>query len=144
MPEMMTTIEIDAPVARVWQELMDLAHWPHWNFAVRHLRGPIAEGRTTRAELSVYGLSIPIDVEIVRIEPERELAWVGPRRTLRRLASGEHFFRLEALPGDRTRLVQGERFEGPAMPLLWRGLAPELHHLYGRSNEALKARIEAI
>ena len=143
MPELMTTIEIDAPASRVWDELMDLEHWPHWNFAVRQLRGPINEGRTTRAELSVFGLSVPIDVQITRIDPERELSWVGPGRMFRQLASGEHFFRLEALSAERTRMVQGERFSGPGMPLIWRPLAPELHHLYGRSNEALKARVEA-
>lgn len=144
MPEMMTTIEIDAPVGRVWRELMDLDHWPHWNFAVPHLRGPISEGRTTRAHVHLFGLSLPMDVEIVRLESERELAWTGPHRSLRRFASGEHFFRLEALPGDRTRFSQGETFAGPAMFLLWKPLAPELHHLYGRSNEALKARIEGL
>ncbi|MDH5493928.1 MAG: SRPBCC domain-containing protein [Myxococcales bacterium] len=144
MPEVVTSIEIDATAFEVAQVLHDFSAYDAWNPLIHHLRGEPRIGGRIRFRLRLGALALPIDAILIRHD-ETGLAWQGPAsRGLRALAAGEHYFELAPRGGGRVRLVHGERFTGPISRLLWPHLAKELHSAYGEMNLALKRRVEGM
>lgn len=142
MHEIYTVIEIDAPASVVWAVLTDFEQYEEWNPMMR-IEGRPVEQTTLVVQPGPEAGGIPtFKPTVVRVQPERELVWLGHRWTPG-LFDGEHRFRLEDLDDGRTRLVQHERFTGI--------LAGLVHRLTGRStearfeavNEALKERAES-
>lgn len=140
-----TSIEIAAPAERVWSVLTDFAGWDHWNPVLRRMRGRAEIGATVRFTVaSPRGPALPISAEIVVVEPGRDLTWIGPAspRWLRRVAAGEHWFRLT--PTARgCRFDHGERFTGAALPARWGRFERMLGASYDRMNRALRDEAEA-
>ena len=48
---------------------------------------------------------------LLSLRPERELRWLG-RVLFPGIFDGEHYFLLESMGGERTRLTHGENFSG--------------------------------
>lgn len=143
MPLVLTSIAIDAPVQRVWEVLTDLDAYSEWNPVILNPRGELRPGGDFDFKIKMGRLEAPIAARIVRADGT-ELRWEGPRNALQKpLASGNHFFRLEALEDDRTRLVHGERFSGPLFSLPWRVLGPQVERGYEVLNRKLKERAES-
>ena len=133
---------IDAPPAVVWAALTDTAAYPDWNPFVRELGGELVEGARLRVRIGPPGRrAITLRPTVVRIEPERELTWLG-RFLVPRLFDGQHSFVLERLPGGGTRFVQSEHFRGVLVPLMGRLLAATGQG-FEAMNEALRDRAEA-
>lgn len=136
-----TMIDINAPAERVWSILTDFAAMPDWNPFIREISGPLVEG----GRLSI--LVVPPGRRGMRFRPiilalraGRELRWRG-RLLLPGLFDGEHYFRLDALAEDRTRLVHGEIFSGILVgPLA--GTLGATEAGIAAMNDALKARAE--
>lgn len=138
-----TEVEIDAPPAEVWKVLCDFERYTEWNPLLVRAGGEARQG----ARIEIV-MSLPdSDGEhrfrplIVKLEPERELRWLG-HLWFKGLFDGEHFFRLDALDGGRTRLVHGEdfnglfvRFAGATITRATRGFV--------YMNQALKRRVES-
>jgi hypothetical protein len=146
MPEVHTEIVVDAPAARVFAVLADASRWPEWNQLFRVVRGELAADANFVGKIAIAGLPITFHATVTRYEPDRALAWKGPRFwLLQRIAVGEHYFELERRGDDCTHLVHGERFDGilPNLDPIWRQLEPRLTKAYSRFNEALKARATA-
>jgi hypothetical protein len=112
-----TSVEIDAPPARVWEVLVDLPAYPEWNPFIVEAAGRVAVGETLSLRMALPGRSpMTIEPELLAVTPERELRWKG-RLFLRGLFDGEHAFALTPLPDGRTRLDHSERFSGLLLPL---------------------------
>ena len=101
------TIEIDAPVAKVWSLVSDLRNMSRWSPQVRRtfFRGDIAVGTKT-LNINRRGLLVwPTQSKVVRLTPEQEIAFrVKENYTV-------WSYRLEDLEGGRTRLTS--RREAP-------------------------------
>jgi hypothetical protein len=78
---------------------------------------------------------------VLAAEPARELRWLG-RLLVPGLFDGEHSFRIEPLPGGRSRFVQSERFSGVLVRPLRKTLDRTLLG-FEQMNGALKAEVEA-
>lgn len=103
-----TEIDIDAPPARVWQVLTDLAGYRHWNPMVTSAEGDAAEGRVATLHYrSRQGVPLRFEVRIIRFDRERELRWMGSRLGI----TADHYFQLSAR-GTGTHLEHGEVFRG--------------------------------
>jgi len=107
-----TSIEINAPAARVWALLTDFARMPSWNPFIKSISGSLAQGN----ELSVYivppGRSgIRFKPTVLTVRPEHELRWIG-HLLIPGIFDGEHYFLLEPIGDGETRLTQGEKFSG--------------------------------
>lgn len=147
MPQIVTTIDIDAPPSVVWAALVDQSRYDDWNRLFRILRGNLAKGSFIVAKIDAEGIPFVFDARISRYEPERCLAWRGPSLSfLHAIATGEHSFEIVDLGGGKSRLVHSERFDGLLLSVeaLWRKLEKRLGKLYSRFNETLKARAELL
>jgi hypothetical protein len=143
MVALRTEIDIAASAARVWDVLTDFAAYPEWNPFIRRIEGILAP----RCRLLVRiqppgGRAMTFRPTVLRVEPERELAWRG-RTLVPGLFDGEHHFRLEPRGGDSVRFVHGENFSGALVPLLRRTLETTTRQGFEAMNAALKTRAES-
>lgn len=136
-----TEIEIEASASRVWSLLTDFIHMPSWNPFIKEISGNLAEGETLSVRVAPPGKgAMQFKPVIVALRPERELRWVG-RVFARGLFDGEHYFQLEPLDQDRTRLKHGEIFSGILVPVLsW--MLPATQTGFEAMNGALKEQAE--
>jgi hypothetical protein len=112
-----TSVEIDAPPARVWEVLVDLPAYREWNPFIVEAAGRVAVGETLSLRMALPGWEpMTIEPRLLVVEPERELRWKG-RLVLPGLFDGEHAFLLTPLAGGRTRLDHVESFAGILLPI---------------------------
>ena len=134
MPLVLTSLAIDAPVKKVWGIITDLDSYEECNPINLKPRGDLRPGGAFDFKIKLGAIEAPIAASIERADGT-ELRWEGPRNALQKpLATGNHFFRLEAIDDDRTRLVHGEKFSGPLFTLPWRFLGPQLENGYALLN----------
>jgi hypothetical protein len=141
MLSLRTEIDIAAPPAAVWDVLTDFESFPEWNPFIRRIEGVLAP----RARLLVRiqppgGRAMSFRPTVLRLEPERELAWRG-RTLLPGLFDGEHLLALDPL-GAGVRFRHSENFSGVLVPLLRRSLETTTRRGFEAMNAALKARVE--
>ena len=142
MKELHTEIEIAASPERVWRELTDFASYPSWNTFLREVRGTLREGERLNVKLALGKRSVPMKPTLVRVVPERELAWRGSL-PIPRMFTGEHCFEIQPLGTGRVLFHHWERFSGALVPLLSRMLDGGTRQGFEAMNRALKQRAEA-
>src|SRR5262245_46571607 len=73
-----TTVEIDAPPARVWSVLVDLPAYREWNPFIVEAAGTVAAGETLSLRMALPGRApMSIEPQLLVVAPERELRWKG-------------------------------------------------------------------
>jgi hypothetical protein len=135
-----TTIDISAPIEHAWRVFTDFPSYPQWSRFVVDIRGEPRPGARLSVRLDDGGGAMQIRPEVLSCEPY-ELRWRGVLGASF-LFSGEHYFRLEALPGGGTRLTHGEVFGGLLVPLLWTRLSTRTRAGFEDFNTALRERAE--
>jgi hypothetical protein len=135
-----TRIIIDAPIAAVWEVLVQLEQYPEWNPTLQFC-GEARKGASIPMRVKLFNQSFTVPVVFEAVDAERELRWRGGPRWL---LSGSHYFKIRQADerGTSTELIQGERFQGLGLPLLWPFIKSELDRLYLGSNDAIKRRAE--
>jgi hypothetical protein len=139
--ELHTEIEIAASPERVWRELTDFAKYPEWNPLLPAARGALLVGERLRVTLQAGTRTIAMKPHILRISPNRELAWQGSL-PIPGMFTGEHTFEITALDAGRVRFHHWERFTGLLIPLMTRILDGQTRRGFEAMNAALKARAE--
>ncbi|MEL6309265.1 MAG: SRPBCC domain-containing protein [Chloroflexota bacterium] len=133
------TIDIDAPIAQVWQHLTDFANYPAWNPYILTATGELKRGAMITFTVA-GGLPLPLNAPITALTPERELTWEA--RVPIPGFQPRYIRRLEALSDARTRFINREEFEGYtagiAKPVLNAMLAPD----FPQTCQALKDYVE--
>jgi uncharacterized membrane protein len=137
--EQSITVEIAAPVERVWEVLSDIEHWPEWTETVTSVKrldeGPLRLG--SRAKIDQP--KIPeTEYVVTQLDPGRSFTWVasGPGVT----TTARHD--VEVVPEGRSRVtlaVKQSGWLGSVMGRFYRGLTNRY-----LANEAagLKSRCE--
>jgi hypothetical protein len=142
MKSIRTEIHIEAPPETVWQVLTDFRQYPDWNPFMPHAEGDIREGATIEVRIEPPGgRGMTFRPTLRRVEPNRELRWLG-RLLLPKLFDGEHIFELHPAE-EGTRFIQRENFGGLLVPLLWGTLEGATRRGFEAMNQALKERAEA-
>lgn len=107
-----TSIEIEASPKKVWSLLTDFARMGTWNPFIKSISGTLVPGGRLAVHIVPPGKSgVRFKPTILAVNSERELRWLG-RLLLPGIFDGEHYFLLEPVGLDRTRLTQGEKFSG--------------------------------
>ena len=142
MVALRTEIDIAAPAARVWDVLTDFGAYADWNPFITRIEGPLAPGGRLRVRIQPPGgRAMTFRPTVLRVEPERELAWRG-RPFLPGLFDGEHRFTLVPQGADGVHVIHAEQFSGVLVPLLRRSLETTTRHGFEAMNAALKRRAE--
>ncbi|MFC9690554.1 SRPBCC family protein [Kribbella sp. NPDC056951] len=138
-----TTIDLDAPLAEVWRVLTDSAAYPAWNPFILSLTGELTVGSTVTTRIrDAEGKERTFTPKVLVVDPNRELTWLS-RIGFGGLFDGKHLFRLEELPGERTRLVNDEEFRGLAVPFLRSMLRRTIEPQFAAMNNALAAQLNS-
>lgn len=143
MRELRTATHIDAPPETVWAVLTDFSQYSDWNPFIPHAEGEIREG--ARLEVRIEppgGRGMTFRPTIQRVEPNRELRWLG-HLWIPKLFDGEHIFELHAIEDGSTHFVQRENFGGLLVPLIWGSMEDSTRRGFEAMNAALKERAEA-
>ncbi len=133
-----TQIQINAPVQKVWEILMDFDTYPQWNPFVKSLEGDIREGGSIKVKLP--GMTFKPIVQVV--SPNKEFRWLG-HLWIKGLFDGEHCFQLEELPNGATRFIHNENFSGILVALFKKQLLTKTKLGFEAMNKSLKTRAEA-
>ncbi len=135
-----TSVEIDAPPARVWEVLVDLPAYRDWNPFIVEASGRVAVGETLSLRMALPGWEpMTIEPRLLVVEPARELRWKG-RLVLPGLFDGEHAFLFTPLPNERTRIDHVEDFAGLLLPLARRLIYAETVEAFRALDAALAER----
>lgn len=128
-------IDIDAPIDRVWDVLVDLPSWPRFdpNFSDVKIESTVSVG--TKASFKISGF--PIQGTFAVVQPNQELTWVG--KSLWTKAIDRHV--VKAISGNVTRLYIEESLSGVFVPLMFSSARLVRQH-QGWLN-AMKMYIEA-
>lgn len=143
MREMETQIEIDAAPERVWAVLTDFPSMASWNPFIRSIAGPLAVGETIDVRVEPPGRpSMSFKPVLLTVKPARELRWLGGF-IAKGVFDGEHFFLIDKISAQTTRLTHGEKFSGLLAPLIMnRSMLESTRAGFVAMNEALKRRAE--
>ena len=136
-----TEIGVLAPASTTWSILIDTDAWANWNPFAR-MTGRVAMGNRVSVTLTPPGKSpITLRPTIVKLEPGRELRWLG-HLGIAGLFDGEHGFSVVPEDVGRCRFEQFETFRGLLVaPVMWMAGAATLQG-FEAMNRALKARAE--
>lgn len=135
-----TEIEIDATPDQVWKVLADREAYPEWNPFIVSSTGELkVGGPITNVLRDATGKDTTFTPELLAVEPGKELRWIG-KIGFGGIFDGEHSFRIEALEGGRSRLIQEETFRGVAVPFTTGWLNNTIKPQFNAMNEALASR----
>lgn len=142
MYEIHTSIDINAPLQRVWQILSNTQDYPQWNPFIREVSGTLAVGQQLVVNIHPPGSnSMRFKPTVLVLKQQQELRWLG-KLLFSGIFDGEHYFKLQALNDQQTRLLHGESFKGLLVPLLKKSLEKDTTSGFAAMNAALKARAE--
>ncbi len=144
MHEIKTDIEIAATPERVWSILTDFIAYPQWNPFIRSITGVVKTGE----QLTVFiqatdGKGMTFRPTVLVALPNQELRWLG-HFLWPRIFDGEHYFQIEAISANKTRLIQGEKFSGLLVALFKSNLEGGTKSGFIAMNKALKVLAEAV
>ncbi|HUC50544.1 MAG TPA: SRPBCC domain-containing protein [Xanthobacteraceae bacterium] len=136
-----TEIDINAPAAKVWAVLTDFPKMPLWNPFITAIAGTPAAGERLTITVRPPGKSaVTLHPTLLVAEPERELRWRG-HFMISGIFDGEHYFLLDPLGDNRTRLTHGESFSGLLVGFLQATL-DATENGFNNMNAALKQQAE--
>lgn len=116
-PEINLSIEIAAPLQRVWDYASDIARQPEWMHEMKRVEmltpPPVQPGSRGRATVRIFGISTTDDVVITRYEPPTAF---GIRHEGR--FTGEGLLTFTAVDAVTTRIDWMEYLRPPIFPNL--------------------------
>lgn len=142
MRTLLTEIEIDAPVEKIWDILMDFEHWKDWSPIIKAGSGNAALG----SELSITmngkdGKNGPKYAPVVTIfEAPKDFRWRA-KMMAEFIFTNDKVFELEATSSG-TRLIHKEEFSGLMVSLFWGKLNDGVVPMLNAMNKALKEHVE--
>jgi hypothetical protein len=139
MKQYHTQIVIQAPMQRVWAELTNFEAYPSWNPLIGELHARLAAGEGIR--MFITPLNAFFKAEFVTVKENEEMTWIGVRYA-GFLLTGRHYYRLEKVSEEKTRLLHGEYFTGWFAYFIPKSTLKMMETMFVVHNEMLKKRIE--
>lgn len=138
------TVEVAAPVERVWQVIVDLDRYPEWNPFVVACRSSLRVGEPIDMRVRVVPFfAQPQRETILAHEPGRLLCYGLPKRGSGALVS-RRCHELEPLGSERTRYVSRFELEGWMEPVVRTLLGRQLAGGFAAMSAAIGARVESL
>lgn len=143
MKSIHTEIEIKAPVDKVWSILTDFEKYPEWNPFIKSIQGDIRVGSQFKAIIQLpESKAMTFKPKCLVKDDNKEFRWLG-HLFIPGLFDGEHIFKMKAIEGGKTKLVQCENFKGLLLPLFWKQINTKTIQGFESMNRAIKEKAEA-
>ena len=140
MKEIKGSVDIDAPIGRVWEVVTDFKAYPQWNPFITQMSGEPKEGSIFDVTVNLQGRKdTKFKPRLVRMVEKKEMFFQGT--IVKGLLKNEHLYTLESLGDDRTRLFQRLALKG-LMSLLSGGMMKDSQKGLDMMNSAAKVRSE--
>ena len=141
MKSIKTEIIINAPVATVWDLLMDFKNYPNWNPFI-HITGKAAVGQQLENTIFLEGQKPQIfKPQVLEVKEQKILRWEG-HLFIKGLFDGDHYFKLEAITPQQTCLIHGENFKGILVGMILKMIGVATKEGFNKMNHALKEQCE--
>lgn len=140
MKEVRGSVEINVPVARVWEVVTDFASYPKWNPFMIEMTGELKLGNVCTAVVRPSGRKdMRFPAKVMEIKEKQILVFNGT--PVKGLISDDHFFNFEQKGPDKTEFSQNIVFKGIMVPLAG-GVINDTQKGLDEMNKALKTRCE--
>ena len=116
MKSLHAAVEIDAPAERVWQIVIDFAHYSDWNPFIVRASGEPRVGE--RLDITIAAPDVkPVSFRprVLDVEPGRLIRWKGEFK-LPGLFDGRHALIVDPLDHGRSRFTTHEDVTGILLP----------------------------
>lgn len=111
MKEIKGSIDIDAPVEKVWRVITDFPAYPQWNPFVTRMNGELKEGKTFEVTTRSPGMKeMKFNSELRKVVTNREMLFHGTIK--KNLLEEDHLITVEPLGENKSRLFQSIIFHG--------------------------------
>ncbi len=116
MKEIKGSIEIDAPVDRVWGAVTDFSSYSEWNPWIISMIGELNVGNACDVTTRPPGKGATrFKSRLDRVDDGKELLFKA--KYVGGLLTSDHVFAIESLGPEKTRFFQSVVFEGVLVPL---------------------------
>jgi len=144
MIEVKTDILINASAEKVYAVLTDFADYPNWNPFIKSVEGKPAVGERLTATMHMEGgKPFYVKPKVLVANSGTEFRWLG-HLYFKDLFDGEHYFILESLETNKTRLTHGEQFNGILSGPIMKNIKAGTEKAFQDMNRALKKRIQEL
>lgn len=140
MLELKTEIVIQAPSQTVWKHLTELDAYGSWNPFIVKSEGSVEQGAYITNVMMNGGKPRTFKPIITKLEDGKTLEWLGKMPL--GLFNGNHYFHLEKIDENTTKLIHGERFTGLLHKTIMKKIGDDTQRGFEAMNAALKARCE--
>lgn len=138
------TVEIHAPVATVWEVLVDFERYGEWNAFTPSVVCDGTLGSSVTIRVCFEGAGPRRQVEVLNVlEPPHRLAW-GVIMGTRALLVANRYQELEAIDAGRTRYTTIDYVSGLLAPLVRLLYADQMRKGFQTAADGLKARSESL
>jgi hypothetical protein len=140
MKEIKGSIDIDAPVGKVWGVITDFKAYPQWNPFITQMSGDPKLGSVIDVVVKIPGRKdTKFKSELVKMEKNKEM--LGKGTIMKALLTEDHLITFESLGENKTRLFQSITFKG-LMSSLAGGTIRDSQKGLDLMNSAAKVRSE--
>ena len=139
------SVYVDAPVRKVWDEMMAVEAWPAWKPFIQKVKlgggdETLANGTVIWMMLQMAGpVGAPLRVRVNNFDMPRSLGWEGG---IDNLVHAEHTFTFED-KGGKTKVTSREAFQGHLLKFFFLMVTREdLEKLHEKWVGSIKSRVE--
>jgi hypothetical protein len=141
--QIVTEVEINAPVERVWSLLSDFKSYPKWNPLMLRLEGEATEGAQLEILIHLFlATEMKVTPTVLKVDIHREIRWRGGLK-VPGLLMGEHVLNIEESASNHVRLIHSEVFTGLLAPLFLIWMGDEVRRGFEKMNLEVKLLAEA-
>jgi hypothetical protein len=135
-------VEINAPIACVWNILTNLADYPKWNPFTYRVESSLVVGEPAILYVRMSETQKRVQPEIVTsCDAQQQLSWRS--KTPAFILQANRLQKVEAIDAEHTRYYTYETFSGLLEPLIMRLYQKDVERGFNDVCHALKAYAEA-
>lgn len=140
MKSIQTEIIINAPADKVWNILTDFSNYPNWNSFIISVEGELEQGGKLKNTMIIEGEKNVFKPTITKVETNKYFEWLG--KLPLGIFKGRHYFELESISPNQTKLIHGEKFSGWLRGIIMKKIGEATRNNFIKMNKELKMLAE--
>ncbi len=140
--EIKTEIIINASGEKIWNILTDLENYKNWNPFMIESKGKVKVGNQITNTMKNDDKNMTFKPQILKVQENEYFEWLGSL-WFKGLFDGKHYFKLESLGEDKTKLIHGEHFSGILSKMIIKKIGKQTEENFVKMNLALKEVVES-